>query len=287
MIVRSDGYTVSAGIRPETHSNHHAAMVRRHWLIYLGAITACLSVALSLYFMTEPRYTARTDIVVVAVSDLPVAGVSRVDVSIDSAVQVLLSDQVLGEAARALDYPGRSSSLLHDMTISPLINSRILRIYVSSQKPEQAYNATTSLANYFLDSRRNSLESGRDIRIKSIEAQMESIDVSLEQLDSSVALTDDDAPTTRETLTTEQAILRSELTALSIANPEPGYISHLPTIPEESARAGLPIYTGSAIAVGLILASVIAFLRDRKSQRFLPDSIATDRNLPLNAVKRS
>ncbi|GAA1120103.1 hypothetical protein GCM10009582_16610 [Arthrobacter flavus] len=232
-------------------------------MLYISVLATSLIIGLLVFFGNEPRYTARTDVVVLAVSDLAGEASRPADVSIDSAVQVLLSDRVLGETARSLSYPGRSSGLLNDMTISPLINSRILRIYVSSLQPDEAHQAANALAEQFLAARRSSLLAADNTRADSIRAQIESVDLSLDQLSTSVVLTDDNAAESTAALTAERVALQTELTALSIKELEPGYISHIDPIPTDSGRAGLPVHTASAVAVGLIVAALLNAALDR------------------------
>jgi hypothetical protein len=215
---------------------------------------------------TTPKFTTRIDIVVVAISDLALTGKKSADVSIDSAVQVLLSDQVLGKTARDLQYPGRSSGLLDDMNISPLINSRILRIYVSSETRGQAQNAATTLAKNFLASRQKALEDAQAARSGAIKAQLDSISVSLAQISNSIALHDTSSAETAKALTIQRGDLQTELTALSVNKPEAGYISHAPELPATSARAGATVYAGSSLAIGLLLGAATASLRDRRKR---------------------
>lgn len=243
------------------HILDYVFFVRHHWIRMLVVILVCLVAGLGLYFITTPKYKARTDVVVVAVSDLSLTGKNAADVSIDSAVQVLLSDRVLGETARELNYPGRSSGLLNDMTISPLINSRILRIYVSSTTPKRAYDAVTLLAKNFLDARQSSLEQASTTRVATIEAQLKSIEIELAGVDADAShrLLD-----STKSLTEQQNRLQTELIAITVNTPEPGYISHTAEMPTMSARSGLTVYAGSSLAIGLILACLVARTTDSR-----------------------
>lgn len=256
---RSTDSRVDLRVRPR------AVATRRNLVMYVSILAASLTVGLLVFFGNEPRYTARTDVVVLAVSDLAGEASRPADVSIDSAVQVLLSDRVLGETARSLSYPGRSSGLLEDMTISPIINSRILRIYVSSLQPDDAHQAVNALAEQFLEARRSSLLAADNTRADSIRAQIESVDLSLDQLSTSVRITDANSVESAAELTAERVALQTELAALSINELEPGYISHIDPVPTDSNRTGLPVYAASAVAVGLVIATLFRETLDRWS----------------------
>lgn len=267
MITRGDLYlpiqepSPSAGFQ----SGYRIKFIRRHWVLFLVATAISFTVGLTVHYQSAPLYTARTDVVVLAVSDLATENSRPADVSIDSAVQVLLSDRVLGETARSLEYPGRSSGLLNDMTISPIVNSRILRIYVSSLDPEVAYTAVNTLAEDFLTARRVSLLAADNRRSESIQAQIKSIDLSLEQLNNSVFLTDDSATDSTAELTAERAALDTELAAIAVNVLEPGYISHIDPVPTDSGRTGLPIFAASSVALGVALAALFGVWRDRRA----------------------
>lgn len=246
---------------------YYVDFVRTNWGTIVTAVVIAMVLGTALFLNTTPKYRARTDVVVVAISDLTSEGKKASDVSIDSAVQVLLSDQVLGETARALNYPNRSSGLIEDMDISPLINSRILRIYVSSPTPELAHDAVTLLTENFLAARLSALQNNEGARAATLKAQLSQLQVSL---DAARALPDTVGTTANDTislLTEQQASLQTELIALSVSAAEPGYVSHAAELPVLSARPRGMVFAGSALAVGLLAGCTTATVLTRRHPR--------------------
>lgn len=246
---------------------YYLNFLKRNWRLITASVIIAVLLGAALFLNTTPKYRARSDVVVVAITDLTMDGKKASDVSIDSAVQVLLSDQVLGETARSLDYPGHSSGLLADTDISPLINSRILRIYVSSPTPKMAYEAVTLLTRNFLAVRLKSLMDHEKVRSAALKAQLAQLDVSLAAARNGPANTATTRNNTVRLLTQQQATLQTELIALSISVAEPGYISHTAEFPTTASRPRGMIFAGSSLAVGLLLGCAVATIRNQSNPR--------------------
>lgn len=248
----------------EPHVGDYMVLLRRYWLVIAVAVALAMLIGISVHISSPARYKARIDVVVIATSEVTSPTAVSSDVSIDSAVQILLSDRVLGETARALDYPGRSSGLLTDMTISPLINSRILQLYVTSPTPQMAYDAVTLLVQNFLDVRKEALLTDEKNAAATIQAQLASIQTALEQPISSAALTSSKPEPSNRELVAEQNRLQTQLISLSVNPPAPGYISHQAQMPNNTIRSGGYIVMASAASAGLLLGCAAAAALDRR-----------------------
>ncbi|POH74892.1 Wzz/FepE/Etk N-terminal domain-containing protein [Arthrobacter glacialis] len=237
----------------------YVQFVRAHWRIIGSVFLVCLVGGTAAQFIVPAKFKARTDIVVVATTNLSTAGKDPQDVSIDSAVQVLLSDQVLGQTARDLNYPGRSSGLLEDLSISPLINSRILQLNVSAQTPQQALSAVSVLARNFMDARQKSMNIAQEARIQAIRAQLNAVTASLDVSTASGQLQEVSFDGSNRALTQLQSDLQAELISLSVIEPAAGYIVHAGTLPTSSTRPGFVISLASSAAVGMLLGCLAAY----------------------------
>lgn len=253
----------------EPHLGDYLALIRRYWQVITVILLVALISGMAIHLSSPARYKARIDVVVIASSLVTSPSNVSSDVSIDSAVQILLSDRVLGETARAVDYPGRSSGLLTDMTISPLINSRILRLYVTSPTPEMAYRAVTLLVQNFLEVRQAALLTDRNIATTAIQAQLKSLQTVLDQPLSSLPLNGRDPIQTNRELVAEQNRLQTQLISLTVNNPAPGYISHEATLPTNTVRSGGYIVMGSAASIGLLLGCFAAAILERRRRLHL------------------
>lgn len=209
-----------------------------------------------LYLASPAKFTARVDVVIVAVTGTSSA-ISDRDVSIDSAVQILYSDSVVGQTAREIGYPGRSSGLLEDLTISPVINSRILRLYVANADPRIAFETVSLLTENFLAERGARLAQLAQIRRGELKAGLDSLTQQVTELGRS------DTPITERremlsNLSAERTQLEFAIAALDTIPPEPGFISRQPVLPTTAHRPMFASYFASALAIAITLSYAAA-----------------------------
>lgn len=203
-----------------------------------------------------PRYEARTDVVVAAIPAFTTQK-TVADLSIDSAVRLLTSDQVLGETARELDYPGGSAGLVADLTISPVVNSRILELYVRNEDSQLALGAVERLTDGLLAARTDRLEREAETRRNEIGARLAAIDDELESISSGNGATTLGKPDVTR-LVEEQTALEGERVGISTLPTESGFLSRFPQVSSSPKRPYAPVYIGSGLAIGLCAAWLIA-----------------------------
>ncbi|WP_421015335.1 hypothetical protein [Glutamicibacter creatinolyticus] len=217
-------------------------------------IVFCLGSAF--YLMQPAKYSAQVDVVVVAVTSSSQVAADR-DVSIDSAVQILYSDAVVGKTARELEYPGRSSGLLRELAISPIINSRILRLYVSNTDPQLAYRAVKLLSANFLEERLTRLESLEESRREELQAHIKVLRTEAQEQQ----IEDIPISERREALaeSSEQiSELEFALSAIDTIPPDPGFISRQAAVPDTAARPPVTVYFTSSLALAIVLSFIVA-----------------------------
>lgn len=208
------------------------------------------------YLLSPAKYSARIDVVVVAITS-PSQSISERDISIDSAVQILYSDAVLGETARQLNYPGRSTGLLDELTISPLINSRLLRIYVANEDPQLAYAAVNLLAQNFLDERRIRLENLGEVRRGELESHTNALRNQIAQLQNQQG-SEVDSRQLRRQLSDQITDMEFAVAAIDTIPPEPGFISREAIMPTVATRAPWSVYFASSLALAVVLSFIVA-----------------------------
>lgn len=228
-------------------------------------IVFCLSGIL--YLLAPAKFSARIDVVVVAIMS-PSQSISERDISIDSAVQILYSDAVLGETARELDYPGRSSGLLEDLTISPLINSRILRMYVTNEDQKLAYKAVNLLAANFLSERSTRLTNLAETRRSELESHVAGLRNQITDLQNH-SFSESESRELRQQLASQITDLEFALAAIDTIPPEPGFISREAVLPSTASRPPVTVYFASALALAIVL-SFIAVPSRRPAIRPFP-----------------
>lgn len=225
-----------------------------------------LGAATGLYMAQVPQYTSRVDVVVIAVSGTSDAATQR-DVSIDSAVQILYSDAVLGQTARTLDYPGMSKGLLADLTIQPLINSRLLQLRISNSDAQLSYRAVNLLTENFLAARVERLNEQNSEARRSLETTAGALRTQLSTMGASQLELRQRRELTQQ-LNAELSEAETAIAAIDSLPPSAGFISRQAVLPTEASRSGRSIYLASALGVGLVAA--VAFAPGKpKAHRFI------------------
>lgn len=208
------------------------------------------------YLLSPAKYSARVDVVVVAVTS-PSQSISERDISIDSAVQILYSDAVLGQTARALQYPGRSRALLDDLTISPLINSRLLRLSVANEQAQLAYDAVNLLTQNFLAERRVRLENLAEVRRGELESHIQALRNQIADLQNQQFSESEERELSRQ-LADQITDLEFAVAAIDTIPPEPGFISREAVMPTVASRPPATVYFASSMALAIVLSFIVA-----------------------------
>lgn len=248
----------------------------RSWRRTVACFLIAITVAAGAFLAQTPQFTARTDVVVIAVTGSTNAA-TQSDVSIDSAVQILYSDAVLGETARLLDYPGRSSGLLDDLSIDPLINSRLLQLKVSNPDARLAYRAVTMLTERFLSARLQRLTEQNEESRKELEETALSLQSQLASIGSS-GLEGLQRRELAQQLGVELAEAQAAISAIDNLPPSAGFVSRQAVMPAEAYRSGRAIFLASALGLALVASAIVApqHLRNRKQLQQLKEREKVD-----------
>jgi receptor protein-tyrosine kinase len=143
----------SPAFRPETDTLVHAfSVIRRRWLVVVGAVVASLAVALAMHFLATPQYEGQSRVLFGAptLSDAALQ-VERGtgDPEREAATQVLLvrSESVAQRVRAQLGTREPVSDLLSQVQVEAEENANVLRITATDPDPARA----TRLANAFAD----------------------------------------------------------------------------------------------------------------------------------------
>lgn len=265
---------VTWGGDPTLHD--YASFLYRHRAIMLVALLVGLVAGPTYHFTQPARYTSTAHMVIVATTLSRTVEDQR-DVSIDSALQVLRSDQVLVQAARSVDYPGGAAALNDDLTTRPIVNSRIVRVSVSALDPGAAQGAVTALVERFYAVRANGLRTVADGRASAVSAEIDVVEAEIARryglVDGEGAPDEavDPGATQRMVtgiapLVTLRAQLHSEKAALAISEPDPGYLSRPATEPLRAERSGFAITMSSAVTLSMLAAVGWCALHDLRAR---------------------
>lgn len=254
----------------------YASFVRRHRLMMGVVLLIGLAVGMMVHLTQPVRYTSTAHMVILATT-VSEASESETDLSIDSAIQLLRSDEVLGHAAREVSYPGGTTALMNDLRTRPIINSRIVRVSVSALEPADAQTAVNAVVERFYAVRADGLRGVAQDRAGAVSGEIEAVEAELARR---FGLRPSDGATAEERngdearstgagiapLVTLRAQLRGELAALEIFEANPGYPSRLASAPTRGARSGFAITMASTVTLSVLAAvgmGALHQLRDR------------------------
>lgn len=255
----------------------YAAFVTTYWALLLFMLILGLVIGFALHLMSPLRYTSTAHMVIVATT-VSGADETQTDVSMDSALQLLRSDQVIGEAARSVEYPGGSSALNRDLTTRPIINSRILRVSVAAVDAESARRAVTAVTDRFFEVRRQGLEAAASTQEVAVEAQLDVVDSELarqyrlsadvDDTDSEQGVDEQEVVETAEIrrLVRMRGELHGEKAYLAMSSPDPGYLSRPPTDPIRGGRSGLAITVTSTATLFLLAGITLGAMHQRNTR---------------------
>lgn len=252
----------------------YTAFVFRYRTLLILSVVAGLTCGLAVHFSSPERYTSTAHMVIVATT-VGDADETQEDVSIDSALQLLRSDQVMGHVARQINYPGGAGSLSDDVATRPVINSRIVRLSVSALDPPTAQRAAAALTDRFFEVRSEALTAAALARIDSVDAELAVVETELAaryQLATEDDLLDLEEPVGEEvsdatgirSLVTRRAQLHGERAFLEISAPNAGYLSRPATEPGGGSRTGLAITVSSVTTLILLAAIGLAALHQMR-----------------------
>lgn len=267
-------------VEQERTLSTYAGFIVTYRALLIVALVAGLVGGVLVHLSKPVRYTSTAHMVIVATT-VGADDETTVDVSIDSALQLLRSDQVIGQVARDIDYPGGAVALNEDVTTRPITNSRIVRLSVAARDPQTALQATLAITDRFFEVRRQGLEAAAASRAEAVDAELGVVEDELSQRyrlvpeaelmsgEESVEDQIQSDTTGIARLVTRRAQLSGEKASLAMAESNPGYLSRPPTEALQGNRSGLAITVTSVLTLTFVAAVGLAALHGRQPPRDL------------------
>jgi capsular polysaccharide biosynthesis protein len=220
----------------------------RLWRLIL-AITLIGGVLGAAYsFIQQDRYTATASLTVSPITTNPFnSGPVNQQINITTERAILNSPEVARIAADSLDRDVSPDELLAGSEVAAPSGSQILEVTVTAGSPSDAAEFANALAAAYLQFR---AEGAADVALGFIDA-----------LDRRI-LTLEGAETLDATDRAELSSLREQRSSLSLVAENPGRIIGEATAPSSPSTPGLLVWTVIGSALGLLLGSTLAFLKD-------------------------
>jgi capsular polysaccharide biosynthesis protein len=200
-------------------------------------------------FVQQDRYTATAALTVSPITTNPFnsAAVNQ-QINITTERAILNSPEVARMAADSLDRGVSPDELLAGSEVAAPSGSQVLEVTVTAGSPSDAADYANALAAAYLQFR---AEGAADVALGFIDA----LDQRILALEGAATLDDADRA--------ELSSLREQKSSLSLVAENPGRIIGEATAPSSPSSPGLLVWTAIGLALGLLLGSVLAFLKDR------------------------
>ncbi len=244
----------SPAFRPETDTLVHAfSVIRRRWLVVVGAVVASVAVALAMHFLATPQYEGQSRVLFGAptLSDAALQ-VERGtgDPEREAATQVLLvrSESVAQRVREQLGTRESTGDLLAQVQVEAEENANVLRITATDPDPERSSQIANAFADQYIAFRARS-------DTQSIQAAEADLRRQLEGLPA-------DAVERRDL---QESLQR--LAALRAVATGDARIIGRAAGPGEPASSGLAKVVILAIVIGLAIGLTLAFLLESFDRR--------------------
>jgi succinoglycan biosynthesis transport protein ExoP len=265
---------------------------RRRWLVVLCVLLG-IGGGLAAGEARGPAYTSHAEVVIQPI------GVSITGAGLDSAsgVNVPTQQQVAGSAGVAelvrkrAQSQASTSQLLAGLSITAPAKSNVLTFSYTADKPEKARILAQAFAESYLELRRTQGTETIERLTEIVKSRLTAVETQLDKVQDSLAdapkgsTAEQNATALYSTLSQQAVPLRNRLDELSTLVVDPGTVimpASLPTRPDGFTLTEMLV---SGALIGLLLGTILAFLRDRIDDRLRgPDDISRWLRLPTLAA---
>ena len=275
--------------------NDIGALLRRGWVVIVGAMILGVIGGVVLTNVQQARYTASSSVLVTAtgVSDSTNLANSRnaaSTINLDTEAQLARSTQV-AERVKVFD-PARKSiptkQLLANLSVSVPANTSVLRLSYTADTATAAAQIANDFATSYLYIRGNNAQDKLNAQIKNVSdtitaktKELRSIATSLATLPAGSKLRNF-AQAERALLITQLSNLNTQHDQLSSTVVTPGELLSEATAPAGPTSPSLLLNVAAGLALGLLAGLLIAWLRYAKPRRMSrPDDVARLIHVPV------
>jgi capsular exopolysaccharide synthesis family protein len=254
----------------------YLGLLRRRWLLIV-AILALAGVAATVWSFQRPAsYRATTAILVRPITSDQFGGQVRPDQVINMAneQQVVLSTPVAVRAVALLRARATPEELLERVSVDVPAKSQILAIHFSDPVPRTAQRGADMVARAYLDVRSRGVERQVNDSVANLERQVQVLSQQRQRQSEILSPDNNATPSQRQsaqalkdTLTQQIASLNEKIAELRQLDPTPGSIIQPAALPTTRTSPNHKIDLALGLAVGLVLALAVAFVRDRTDGR--------------------
>ena len=248
-------------------------LLRRRIVTLILCVILALGAAFGLLTTATKQYDATA-----AVKVSPIKGDSDTTINTITETRIVTSTAVAARAARALHFRGSLNDLLAQVTVSSPLNSLLIYVTYTSDRPRDAARGANAFASAYLDYRKSVGEANLNGQADAIAAKIQTLQEKLNSLGKT-------EPGQSSALQSQIDRLNSSLYDVNTTIVVPGQavsVAQTPTTPSSPKKT---LYLAGGLLVGLILGIAAAVVRDRRDDRLhgAPD-LEKSINAPLLAT---
>lgn len=244
----------AAAGRPAVTVGEFLRVVGRHRLLLALVVLLCLLAGGVLNRVRPASYQATA---IVDITPPAGSGIDPKSVSTATQQNVVTSSEVTARAAAALADGSTSDSVRARLAVTSPLDSLVLDISFTSSSAAGAADGANAVARAYLDYGNALSRAQLDARAARVEARIAAL------RDQFVALpkTSDQRPG----LQSQISALEQQLNTITATVVSTGQLVGPAAPPTAPAGPGLPIYLAGALAIGLLLGTVVSVVRDRRA----------------------
>jgi polysaccharide biosynthesis transport protein len=246
-------------------------VLRRRWLSIAIVTAVVLGASLAYTLWSEPKYEAQAEVLVRSATVDPLAQNSGSGVNLETERQLVLSTIVAERAAKQMGTDESPVRLIEHVTVQVPADTQVLNIVFSATDPGLAKDGAQAFADGYLSYRKEKATeavttagAALQERIKLLQNQLNRATQTLTDPSAS-ARERRQATASRDFLIGELGVLRVQSATISTTDISPGEIIEPARLPAKPTSPNLRLNVLGGLFLGLLLAVVVAIVRDRTS----------------------
>lgn len=242
--------------------------LRRHWwVLLLGALLGAGAGAAALQ-LQGPTYTSTASVLVETTGATDKEGGADVKVNLDTEVQLIRSQAVAGAAGELLRSSASPDELVENLEVFVPPNAGVMEVSYSAVTAVEAQQGAHAFAQAYLETRSATARGVVAGQVEALDEEIAQLQESLQTVTGQIAALPADSPdrafaeAQRSVLVNQITQVQARISPLRAASTNGGSIINDSVLPTEPAGPAAPLYLGSGLLGGLLLALGVAALMD-------------------------
>lgn len=249
----------------------YGEVFRRRWRIVALGLVLGIIVAVAAMLFLPKTYTSTASVLVAATGETASVANGRTngEINLDTEAQIVTSTVVARLAGEELGSREAPRDLAKRVTVTVPPNTSVLDISFEADDAQEAQEGAKAFADAYLQNRSALASDSNQSRRDQAQNRIDRLNSQLDKLETRIRNLGVDDPQ-RASLETQSSVLVQQIGELSSQSAEldlgtvnPGNVITEAQLPRQPSDPNLKLVLASGLMVGLLLGTVLAFLRDR------------------------